>query len=310
MDELQAQGILFGLALGDALGWPVEFLALAEIRSRYGQRGIQEPPDPAIYTDDTQMTIALAEGILDAGVNAPVDNLMQAVGRRFTAWLHSPDNNRAPGRTCIAGVKRFEDGWSWNESGLVASKGCGSAMRAAPIGCIYHQDEQRLFEIAQASSVITHRHPAAIAATVAAAYVIKLAVEGCPPHEYLRRIMTFCEGLSEELDAAILRVGHVMGWVNEEAALNHIGQGWTGEEAIALALYCVLRYPDDYVACVQRAANTNGDSDSIACIAGGIIGARLGPAAIPPAWIERCENRDYLRDLAQRIGRAGLDTPA
>ena len=63
-----AHGLLFGLALGDALGWPVEFESWDAIRARYGRDGIQHPPDPAIYTDDTQMTIALTEGLLAAGL--------------------------------------------------------------------------------------------------------------------------------------------------------------------------------------------------------------------------------------------------
>jgi len=78
-------------------------------------------------------------------------------------------------------------------------------------------------------------------------------------------------------------------------------RGWVGEEAVALALYCFLRYPNDYSKTVIRAANTNGDSDSIACIAGSISGAYLGVQAIPEAWIERIEKADYLADLAERL---------
>jgi ADP-ribosylglycohydrolase len=85
-----AQAILFGLALGDALGWPVEFGGLDYIRYAYGALGIQEPPDPAFYTDDTQMTVALTEGLLEAGLGAPVDEQMEAVGRWFVQWMHSP----------------------------------------------------------------------------------------------------------------------------------------------------------------------------------------------------------------------------
>jgi ADP-ribosylglycohydrolase len=115
--------------------------------------------------------------------------------------------------------------------------------------------------------------------------------------------MIFCDGLSDDLDAALLRVGHVLAWVDEEAAMRHIGQGWSGEQVVALALYCVLRYTDDYAGCVRRAANFSGNSASIACIAGGILGARLGTLeAIPMDWIERCENRVYLLDLGRRLG--------
>ncbi|MBI1276505.1 MAG: ADP-ribosylglycohydrolase family protein [Anaerolineaceae bacterium] len=297
----QIEAILFGLALGDALGYPVEFMKLADIRQTYGHVGIQELPNPALYSDDTQMTLALAEGMLDAGINAPLDSLMQGVGNRFIKWRESPENNRAPGTTCINGVNRFQSGISWRESGIVESKGCGSAMRVAPLGYLYQHDEARLREVAVATSQITHRHPTAIAATVAAAYLVKLALDGVSTSDYMPRLYDFTTGISDEFDLAILRVGHVLGWMNEDLALDHIGQGWTGEEAVALALYCVLRYPDDYVACVHRAANTNGDSDSIACIAGGIMGARLGLDAIPSDWRLRCENAAMISDIARRL---------
>jgi ADP-ribosylglycohydrolase len=302
LDKVSA--ILFGLALGDALGAPVEFLTLPRIKEAYGAKGIQELPSPALYTDDTQMTLALTEGLLDAGLTAPVDVQMQAVGKRFIDWLHSPDNDRAPGHTCIKGVESYELGNRWSESGLVHSKGCGSAMRVAMIGYCYQYDPDRLREVAQSSSLITHRHPTAIAAAIAGAYAVKLALDVVPISRMLSSIMQFMDGMNEELDAALYRVGHVGAWSDEEAALDHIGQGWTGEEAVALALYCVMRYPDDYVACIRRAANTNGDSDSISCIAGGIMGARLGLSAIPDTWRAKCENVAYLNDLALRVADA------
>lgn len=300
----EAQAILFGLALGDAMGWPVEFSSLAQIKAVYGPQGIQEPPDPALYTDDTQMTVALTEGILQAGVDAPVNDLMQAIGRQFIHWKHHAPS-RAPGTTCINGITRFENGIPWAEAGIAGSKGCGSAMRVATIGYLYRHDERRLYEVAHASGLITHGHPAAVAASIAGAYLVKLALTGEHISHYMRRVMTFCDGISDEFDAAILRIGHVLGWGDEEAAMRHIGEGWVGEEAVALALYCVLRYDDDYVACMRRAANSNGDSDSIACIAGGIMGARLGSLeGIPADWIDRCENRDAIFDLARRMTEA------
>lgn len=174
-------------------------------------------------------------------------------------------------------------------------------MRTAPIGWFYREDDHRLKEIAIASSVITHRHPAAIAASVAAAYLVKLALSAVPVDQYIQRTLEFTDGISDEFHLALLKVGHVLGWGNEEAALDHLGEGWVGDEAVALALYCILRYPDDYLACVRRAANTNGDSDSIACIAGGIMGARLGLEAIPLAWRQRCEHHDSLLALGMRM---------
>jgi ADP-ribosylglycohydrolase len=295
--------ILFGLALGDAIGYPTEFLKLPQIRQHYGQQGIQEPPEPALYSDDTQMTLALTEAILDVGPDAPIDSLMAAVGERFRQWMHSPENNRAPGQTCMAGISRYEQGMDWSVSGLVESKGCGSAMRVATLGYFYQHEPKRLKSIAIATSQITHRHPTALASAVAAAYLVKLALDGIAPSDYIRQTLALIDGMSDELTYALLRIGHVLGWSNEEAALDHLGQGWTGEEAVALALYCVLRYPDDYAACIRRAANTNGDSDSIACIAGGIMGAKLGLSAIPESWQERCENRQQLMNLSWRMAQ-------
>lgn len=92
-----------------------------------------------------------------------------------------------------------------------------------------------------------------------------------------------------------------MNWDNEEKALNYLGEGWVGEAAVALALYCFLRYPNNYKKTVIRGANTNGDSDSIACIAGAIGGAYLGIDAIPEEWIDRIEKSTYLADIASRL---------
>jgi len=131
MSAAQAEAILFGLALGDALGHPTEFMTLADIRRHYGVSGISEPPNPALYTDDTQMTLALTEGLLDVGLRASLDKRMNAIAARFVRWMNSPDNNRAPGMTCMKAVGRLEVGIAWREAGKNNSKGCGSAMRVA-----------------------------------------------------------------------------------------------------------------------------------------------------------------------------------
>lgn len=302
-----AESVLFGLALGDALGYPVEFDDLTTIKQAYGSAGIQEPPMPALVTDDTQMTIAIAEGILDAGADATVDDIMRAIGHRFEAWRDrqsEPAYSRAPGNTCLQGIDRYSQSRDWRTSGIVASKGCGSAMRVAPIGYLYQRDPERLREVAIATSQITHRHLAALAGSVGAAYAVKLALDGVAPNEMPPRIVAFTDGMSDEFTYALHKIGHVAGWMNDEHALAHLGQGWVAEEAVALALLCVIRYPDDYAKCIRRGANITGDSDSVASIAGGIQGARLGLNAIPAEWRRRCEDADALRDLAVRLAGA------
>jgi ADP-ribosylglycohydrolase len=306
----QPLGLLYGLALGDALGWPVEFSPLDAIRARYGPAGIQAPPDPALFTDDTQMTVALAEALVERG-EAEIDALMEAVTRRFIAWAHDPETpERAPGRTCLRGVANLEHGLSWREAGVKSSKGCGSAMRVAPLGYLYQRDEARLREVAHATGFATHQHPAADAACQAAAYLVKLALDGVPPGDYFDRALQFCAGISGEFDEAVQRAAACLDWPDETEAMEHIGEGWVGEEAVALALFACARHPDDYPAAVRCAANISGDSDSVACIAGGVLGARLGPAALPLDWVARLEKRAYLADLAGRLAakRATLDS--
>lgn len=299
-EQKKARGILYGLAIGDALGYPVEFMELARIKRRYGPGGITDLPDPALFSDDTQMSVALAEALLRAG-EKDLQTLMGAVQEEFIQWRHSPENNRAPGRTCLRGVERMEQGIPWWESGDAGSKGCGSAMRAAPIGYLFQHAPERLREVAHATGICTHGHPTAGAACIGAAYLVKLALDGVQTEDMIPALLKFTAGISEEFDRAIFKVRDCLGWADEEQALAHLGEGWIGEEAVALALYSFLRNPESFEKTIIRGANTNGDSDSVACIAGAISGAYMGIGAIPAGWVRRIEKSTYLAYLADRL---------
>jgi ADP-ribosylglycohydrolase len=298
----KAKGLIFGLAIGDALGWPTEFLSLEEIKSTYGDSGITDLPEPALFTDDTQMSIAVAKALIGTG-EKNIDAIMQAVQDEFIQWLHAPDNDRAPGNACIQGVSNLERGIHWSKSGVPHSKGCGSAMRAAPIGYLYQNDPDKLKQVAHASGICTHGHPTGDAACIGAAYLVKLALDHTQPAQMIRQLLTFTQGISDEFDQAILKVNQCLDWDDVQKALSHLGQGWVGEEAVALALYCFLKFPDDYRRVVTLAANTDGDSDSIACIAGAISGAYLGMSAIPSDWTKRIEKPVYLRYVAEGLAK-------
>jgi len=298
----KTKGIIFGLAIGDALGWPTEFMSLSQIRSRYGNSGITDLPDSALFTDDTQMSIAIAEALIKAG-DRDIETLMAAVKDEFIKWYHSPENNKAPGRACLSGVANMERGVHWSESGVARSKGCGSAMRVAAIGYIYQNDPAKLKEVAHATGICTHGHPTGDAACIGAAYLVKLALDGIEQSKMIPELLSFTLGISDEFDKALLKINKCLEWENEEKALEYLGDGWIGEEAVALALYCFLRYTDNYRKMVIRAANTNGDSDSIACIGGSISGAYLGINAIPNDWVQQIEKSDYLDDLAIRLAK-------
>ena len=308
-EDNKAKGVIFGLAIGDAFGYPTEFMSLTAIKSKYGAAGIQDfPKSPALFSDDTQMSVAVAEALVRAG-GQDLDTLMDAIRDEFIRWRRSPENNRAPGNACLAGVSQMERGVHWSESGAVQSKGCGSAMRVAPIGYLYQHNPDKLKVVARASGICTHGHRTAVAASIGAAYLVKLALDDVPPDQMIPALLAFTKGISGEFDRAILKINECLDWEDEEKALEYLGRGWIGEEAVALALYCFLRYPDDYAKTVLRGANTAGDSDSIACIAGGISGARVGVEGIPAEWVRNIEKSDYLDDLALRLAenRPGMN---
>lgn len=116
-------------------------------------------------------------------------------------------------------------------------------------------------------------------------------------------MLAFTRGISAEFDEVMLRIGHVSEWNDEFAAINHIGSGWIAPEVVAMAVYCAVRYPDDYASAVRRAVNIPGDSDSVGCVTGGLLGAYLGMGAIPSAWIAHLENEAYIRDVAIRLAQ-------
>ena len=316
-------GAIVGLAIGDALGYPAEFRSREAIVDSFGPQGLVDfvgvsdprwpqrpyivgkPHPPGTYTDDTQMSVAVAEGLLHAGLDADVDTLMRAIARAFVIWADSPDNDRAPGGTCMTGCARLATGVPWYEAGVADSKGCGSAMRVTAIGLAYADDEERLLEVARASSILTHGHDAAIEGAAACALAVAHASRGASADDILRSVRRACSGRSHDFDICLQRFDHFRDAAPHIALSSAgIGEAWVAEEAFASALYCFARHPDDYAAAVLCGANTDGDSDSIAAIAGSMSGARLGLRGIPTNWIERVESRAELWELGWRLREA------
>jgi len=335
VDEVERfRGCILGLAIGDALGHPTEFVgSVAAIRSRWGERGVttfeRSGRHPAgTFTDDTQMSIAVLRALLRAG-HKDVDALMGVMRDEFVAWSRSPDNNRAPGGACMAGCRSLSRGTPWREAGVRDSKGCGAAMRAAPIGLFFAGDVDALVRVAAAQSSLTHRHPTGIASSVAAAAPVAFAVrEGT-----LQGMLAFTRACVAKVDAALLvsvgcapELAESIGNREMLAALDAVerhertesedvcsllGGAWIGEEAVATALWCVLRAEGQFKESVLRGANSSGDSDSIACIAGSIAGALVGPAGIDETWLAKVEKSAMLEELARSLWRVkhGADEP-
>ncbi len=315
-------GSILGLAIGDAVGYPCEFRSRETILRTYPPNGVEGPvalqdpiwPRPpyivgtehpaGTYTDDTQMTIAVARGLLEAGSD-DIDGVMKAIAGHFVRWSRSADNNRSPGATCMSGCKALAGGTPWPQAGVADSKGCGSAMRVAPFGLLCWSDESRLLELARASSLLTHGHDAAIEGAAAGALLVARAMQGQSPEELYQAVATCCGGRSADFDACWEKIPGLRKSVPASVLCEGgLGEGWVAEEAVASALYCYWQSPQDFRSIVLMAANTDGDSDSIACIAGGIAGAALGVDAIPTEWLAVLEDADELRELAEELWSA------
>ena len=296
--ESKLRGYLFGTACADALGRPVELLTLEKIKEKYGEQGILEVPPDSFWTDDTQLMLVLARG-LSHGAELELPELMDKISEELILWLDEPD--LGAGATTKGAALKLRDGIHWSESGL-NSKTCGSLMRVGILGFIFQNDTEKLIRAASLSGRITHTHPTADAASIAGAYAVKLALDGIAPENMFLPLLKVTEGISDEFTEALkhsYKLAHSN--LSDEEALRKLGQGWYADETFALAYFCILRYPDDYKKAVQTAVNITGDSDSVASVAGGILGARLGIKAIPVSWIEALKERKILEEMAEPL---------
>lgn len=295
------KGLVFGAAIGDALGAHVEFLSLEQIREEYGPSGIQDLREHAIWTDDTQMTLALTKAVLREK-NQDVESIMEEIAKEFILWMDDP--GLSPGMTCMNAVYQLKQGVSWRESGKNDSKGCGSAMRVSHLGYIYRDDPDKLKQVAALSSRITHGHLAAEAGSIAAAFLVKLALDAIPLGQFLGNLGPIVQDISPDFDKEMELLKEV---IKEDLPVEHglskLGKGWIAEEAVAMALYAVMKNPDDFVQTVRSAVNISGDSDSVGTIAGGISGALLGIDAIPDSWVEKLAQNRILEEIIEKLER-------
>jgi ADP-ribosylglycohydrolase len=298
---------MVGLAVGDSVGAATEFLTHEEIRRRWPPSGVDSFQSfrgmrPGSYTDDTEMSIAVANGLLRAK-DYSRDAIMESMVKEFIDWSNNTSSARAPGNTCMLGVSRLKGGVHWSESGSNDSKGCGTAMRSAPIGLAYHHALDALIPMASHVSLITHGHPAATAGSIATAFLVASSLPGTATDELLDGLIRHSRPVSEDFVRHVGLISQALDEESSKSAHELLGRGWVAEEAIAGAIYANIKHPDSFRSIILEAANSGGDTDSKACIAGAIAGARLGLEAIPSGWVEGIENRGLLLSIASDLLR-------
>lgn len=322
------RGCLLGGALGDALGYPIEFLQIDQIRARFGDDAPFDlaSENPAPISDDTQMTLFTAEGLIRAkhradtrGFSDPISVVGTALVRWYETqggavqramtdrgWLVEEPRlhaRRAPGDTCMSALAAIARGGNFGSVDAPPndSKGCGAVMRAAPCG-LAASNPDIAFRLARDTGVITHGHPSGYLSGAYLAAAIWHLVRGTSLVESLAHADAL---LARERGHAELRdvLARARATTPTPETLEQLGGGWTGEEALAIAVACVLAFDRDEPRAVEltlwRAAAHSGDSDSTAAIAGNLLGAMLGADALPAVWLQQLE----LADVIDRVAR-------
>lgn len=316
------RGSLIGGAIGDALGYPIEFMSRNSIFSQYGRRGITtfslDRQGKALISDDTQMTLFTANGLLFGvtrgythGVAGPPESYVRfayldwyytqggGADVKFQphTWLHSlPELNslRAPGNTCLSACEALLH----HREVKNYSKGCGGIMRVAPMALLcagYWSRNKRFYGEAEMDkagaeiAAITHKHPLGF---LPAAMLTHLLFQIIQKNEKVVRasiadmvldsthaLLNFGNYRRETAYLSKLTREAVVLALNDESDAENIrrlGEGWTGEEVWAIAVYCVARHVDNIEEAILAAVNHDGDSDSTGAICGNIMGAIYG----------------------------------
>ncbi|MBN1289986.1 MAG: ADP-ribosylglycohydrolase family protein [Actinobacteria bacterium] len=296
-------GTLLGCAVGDALGAPVEGLSSNETQCRYGTVNgyLDERFGRGRITDDTQMTIVLAQALIEAG-RFERDH----TARKFGHWMELSDKGikraRGVGVACGTACRRLYEGVDPQESG-VYSAGCGAAMRVSPVGLRYCGDLEELKRAAAGQAFITHTDPEAIAGAVAVARAVAYGINNhgkANPYAIARCISEFVRPFSIEMSEKINGLPEYLE-LDEELGFAYTGNSGYVMETVPCALYSFLRTPEDFEATVIRAVNAGGDTDSIGAIAGSISGSFNGTGNIPPRFLEPLEGKEYLESLAVKL---------
>ena len=328
------KGCLVGGAVGDALGYAVEFLNIGQIKKIHGEEGITEyelSGGKALISDDTQMTLFTVNGLLLGTTRDKMHGFFGGYLSNILAcykdWLKTQEsdnteskanyswlcnvpelnNRRAPGATCLAALSQDELGTI--EKPINDRKGCGGLMRVAPIGLYFigkEIDQARIDILGAEVAALTHGHELGYIPAALLVHIISLVASGTMSLENaiqdgLKSIVTLFPSANE--------LNYFIGIINKAVhlskcdfddlcAINQLGEGWVAEETLAIAIYCSLKYQNDFEKAIIAAVNHSGDSDSTGSVTGNILGAYLGINAIPEKFIKNLELKDLIEDIS------------
>lgn len=334
------RGCLIGGAAGDALGYTIEFFDENFIFAKYGVDGVtcyHPLKGLARVSDDTQMTMFTATGLLFGTTRGCMRGIMgsypsyiagayrewyktqiesyEHCNRKFiTSWLMNVPEmfaDRGPGVTCMTSIDAGCYGTV--EKPINDSKGCGGVMRVAPISLYF--GDSRLAPLAidlmgADAAALTHGHEMGYIPAAMLVHIVRLVshnneitlkdavLDSKTAMEMLFPDARNLPGFMKLIDEAVALSESD---ITDLDAIHKLGQGWVGDEALAIAIYCALKHSDDFDKALIAAVNHNGDSDSTGAITGNILGAYLGLSRIPKKYTDNLELVDVLTELADDL---------
>jgi ADP-ribosylglycohydrolase len=329
-------GCLLGGAAGDALGAPVEFMKRSEILRTFGSAGITDYA-PAYgglgrITDDTQMTLFTAEGLIRSLVrlkNKGITSFACVTAHAYLRWLETqgerpkiqfdfakdetgwlfqqPElhSRRAPGNTCLSALREMS---GLGDRAVNNSKGCGGVMRMAPVGLLVSRagegaSPEEAFEIGTELAGVTHGHPTGSLTGGVLAVLILALVEGVSLPEAIaaaKDILRGKDGYQETYYAIELAEVTANSGMPHDLAIARLGEGWIAEQALGISIYCAL-VARSFKEGIILAVNHDGDSDSTGAIVGNLLGTMYGAKAIPAEWLGPLELRGVISELADDL---------
>jgi len=332
------RGCLIGGAAGDALGYAIEFLDEHTIFSRYGKSGITEYSlvnGVAEISDDTQMTLFTATGLLLGKTRGKMRGIrgkyLGYINSSYTDWyktqtesyplqdeynyswlVNLPEmfSRRAPGNTCLSALNERH---GTTDNPINQSKGCGGVMRVAPIGLYFDGSRQSIFEIdmiGAGAAALTHGHPLGYIPAAALVHIINLVAHNdnillLYAVEDMKKAIANQFSKNKYLQDFLQLIEKAIAFSKEDISdidsIRKLGEGWVAEETLAIAIYCSLKYSDDFDKALIASVNHNGDSDSTGAVTGNILGAHLGLKGIPQKYLDKLEFKDIILEIADDL---------
>lgn len=315
----------------------MEFLARAEILHRFGPHGITRyaPTYGGIgkITDDTQMALFTAEGLLRGWVRSRNKGITTCAGvtvHAYLRWLRTqgmePEHNtgfagadesgwlfrqqalhsrRAPGNACLSALREKR---TFEEPARNDSEGCGGVMRAAPVGLFAWRLREEMshgdtFKLGTEPAALTHGHPTGALTGGVLAGLIQNLTDGMSLANALAAAKAILQTHAEHEETLQAIEQTELLSANDlphEDAISRLGKGWVAEEAPAIAIYYAL-VARDFEHGVILAVNHDGDSDSTDAITGNLLGTMQGAQAIPAHWLEPLDLRDVITEITEDL---------